>query len=148
LGKNKTRLKAWFEFPFDSAITFWGSPSLALLMEAPGRSPIQKQFRLISTRQQNKMSTADARWGIPDVRSARKIAGLTAQDFRNIFAMSVANHETLERGWRCPSIQQALDICECLGWPLGLLFRTVDGEFHRMVALSRLYGPREIWDWR
>jgi hypothetical protein len=144
LAKNKNRLEAWFAFPFAKAVAFWGSPTLALIMEAPAGSPLQKQFRL-SLDRRARLSTERAGWGVPDIRSARNIAGVSAKRFKARFRFCDDHFDTLELGWACPTIDQAMDMCSTLGWPLGLLFRNIDGKLHRMVELSRLDCKTDVW---
>jgi hypothetical protein len=130
--------EAW-ELSHGEAVDFWGSHTLALLMEAQHDDPISKQ--LLQFYGLNAPSCVDhayvATWGLPDVRAAREFVGFDFETFAIYANLPEDTLALIEYGWVILDIEALLNLAREMSWPLGIFFRDEKPEWHQMTRLSR-----------
>lgn len=118
------------------AAAFWGSPTMALLLEAPPKDALSEQFRdLLLYRPAPDVVTAFGM--MPDYRSVRRELGLRYEQAAKLLHVEAMWVFGLEQGWRMLSLESFARLASGYGVPMGAFFH--DAQFE-MRPITRAYG--------
>lgn len=121
-----------WELSPEAAVDFWGSPTLALLLEMPAAERIRLQLGDIKHNTNDYVYT----WGIPDFEAAREMCNVSTEFFCEMFDLTEGQLAILDLGVRSPGFSRLVSMADILGWPLAVFFRN-SVELHRVTRLSR-----------
>jgi hypothetical protein len=133
--------KDWFK-PLSETIAFWGSASLALLMEAAHDDPAREAWHNlygVHTPLEHRFQYVRS-WGMPDVFAARMMCRIGCVDLAEVIGYTHDALHAIELGWLPLDIDSVLEMTTLLNWPLAVLFRNVDLEWHPRTQLSKRFN--------